>query len=258
LVSRPTSPPIPGVESVRLQKFLADAGVCSRRAGEALIEAGEVKVNGTPARLGQKVVPGADRVLVRGRAIGTTATSAAVKFTLALHKPRGVVCGPPDGRHPETIFDLIPRQFARQRFLLVGRLDREAEGLALVTADGALADRLARPGSGMTRKFLITLTSPFPAIRLALLTKGVRVEDETVRVTHAFLLHPGRDGSSPDVEVHVSHGRGWGLRELFGALGFEVKRLQCFQIGGLRLHGMPLRGAKVLGKHELELLTGSE
>jgi len=246
------------VESVRLQKFLADAGVCSRRAGEALIEAGEVKVNGVPARLGQKVVPGADRVLVRGRAIGISPASAAVKFTLALHKPRGVVCGPPDGRHPETIFDLIPRQFARQRFLLVGRLDRESEGLALVTADGALADRLARAGSGLTRKFLVTLTAPFAANRLPQLLKGVRVDDELVRVAHAFLMHPGRDDSSCDVEVHVSHGRGWGLRELFGALGFEVKRLQCFQIGSLRLHGMPLRGAKVLGKHELELLAGAE
>jgi 23S rRNA pseudouridine2605 synthase len=223
-----------------------------------MIEGGEVMVNGEPAHLGQKIVPGTDRVTVRGKLINAAATVSAAKVTIALHKPRGVVCGTPDGRHPETVFDLLPRSYARQRFLLVGRLDLEAEGLVILTSDGALADRLARASSQVVRRFLVTLAEPFAPSRLAQLIRGVNIEDERVRATHAELLHPGADGQSSAVEVHMTHGRGRGVRELFTTLGCDVNRLQCYQIGALKLRGMPLRGAKVLTNHDIDLLTRSD
>ncbi|HZP61161.1 MAG TPA: S4 domain-containing protein, partial [Opitutaceae bacterium] len=90
-----------GSEPIRLQKFLADAGVCSRRAAEELITAGEVWVNGRCAELGQRVEPGADKVTVRGRPVRATAQP---KLILAVHKPRGLVCSNDDPHHSATVF----------------------------------------------------------------------------------------------------------------------------------------------------------
>jgi 23S rRNA pseudouridine2605 synthase len=242
------------MEPVRLQKFLADAGVCSRRAAEALIEAGEVSVNGKPAELGQKIVPGVDRVNVRGKFVGGGPAVAGTKVTLLVHKPKGVVCGTPDGRHPETVYDLVPKQYARQRFLIAGRLDLESEGLVLLTSDGALADRIARGADSVLRRMRVTLKSPFPRSRVAQLLKGVRVEEELVAAEQVFVLHPDASGSSTELEVHVSHGRGRGLRELFTTIGCDVKRIQCAQIGQLKISGMPLRGSRVLDTEDIEKL----
>ncbi len=246
------------MEPVRLQKFLADAGVCSRRAAEALIEAGEVSVNGKPTELGQRVTPGVDRVNVRGKFIGGGAATATTKITLLVNKPKGVVCGTPDGRHPETVYDLIPKQHARLRFLIAGRLDLESEGLVLLTSDGALADRIARGTEPVLRRMRVSLKQPFARSRVAQLLKGVRIEDELVAAEQVFVLHPDASGSSAELEVHVSHGRGRGLRELFTTIGCDVKRIQCAQIGPYKIGGMPLRGSRVLDTDETEQLFRSE
>src|SRR5690606_10623914 len=126
LASHPQLQPIARIVSsseVRLQKYLADAGLCSRRAAEALIEAGEVVVNGQPARLGQKVSPGIDVVKVEGH---TVRSRPQARLTLALHKPRGLVCSNDDPHNPATIFDLLPRELASLRFFCAGRLDKDS------------------------------------------------------------------------------------------------------------------------------------
>jgi 23S rRNA pseudouridine2605 synthase len=245
------------METVRLQKFLADASVCSRRAAEAMIEAGEVAVNGKVAELGQKVTPGVDRVSIRGKTIGAGTSAIVEKVTLLVHKPKGVVCGTPDGRHPETVFDLAPKQFAKQRFLIAGRLDLEADGLVLLTSDGALADRIARASDPVLRRMHVSLKQPFPRNRVAQLLRGVRIEDELVAAEHVFILRPDAEGASSELEVHVTHGRGRGLRELFTNIGCDVRRITCVQIGQLKLSGLPLRGARVLDKDEIKLIFRS-
>jgi 23S rRNA pseudouridine2605 synthase len=246
------------MEPIRLQKYLADANVCSRRAAEALIEAGEVSVNGKPAELGQKITPGVDRVNVRGKFVTGGATVATTKVSVMVHKPKGVVCGTPDGRHPETVFDLVPKNYSHLRFLIAGRLDLDSEGLVLLTTDGALADRIARGTDEVLRRMRISLREPFARTRVAQLLKGVRIEEELVAAEAVFILHPDADGSSTELEVHVSHGRGRGLRELFTTIGCNVKRIQCVQMGMLRLSGMPLRGSKVLDSDDIEQLFRSE
>jgi 23S rRNA pseudouridine2605 synthase len=100
-------------ETIRLQKFIADAGVCSRRAAEALIAQGEVRVNGAAAALGQKITPGVDKVTVSGKTVRTTAQP---RITVAVHKPRGLVCSNDDPHHAATVFALLPREFAKFRF----------------------------------------------------------------------------------------------------------------------------------------------
>src|SRR5688500_11193392 len=124
------------MEPVRIQKFIADSGVCSRRAAEALLAAGEVYVSGEKAERGRKIEPGADRVTVRGKAVRA---KAQPKLALVMHEPRGVVCSNSDPHADRTIFDLLPREWARLRLFCAGRLDKDSEGLVILTSDGDLA-----------------------------------------------------------------------------------------------------------------------
>jgi len=239
---------------IRLQKFLADTGVCSRRAAEALIGKGDVTVNGQRAVLGQKIVAGVDQVAVGGR---TIAAEDQAQVTLAVHKPRGLVCSNEDPHNPDTVFSLVRPEFARLRFFCAGRLDKDSEGLVILTTDGDLAHRLMHPSHLVVKRYQATLTRPFPPGRLGQLVQGVAWEGETFRVEHAALLKPDPDGSSRDLDVHLHHGKKREIRQLFKALGYEVQRLRRYQIGNLRLEGIRLGSAQVLGPGERDLLFSS-
>ena len=230
-------------EPLRLQKFLAEAGVCSRRAAEALIAAGEVWVNGKAAAVGQKVTPGEDKVVVQGKPVRG---AAPPKITLAIHKPRGLVCSNDDPFNPETVFSLVPREYARYRFFCAGRLDKESEGLVILTTDGALAHRLMHPSRQVVKRYYVTLKNPFPASRLALLVKGIVVEGERLKVERASLVNASASGESQELDLHLQHGKKREIRQLLTVLGYDVRRLRRYQIGSIRLHGIPLRGGKQL------------
>ncbi len=237
--------------SLRIQKFLADAGVCSRRAAEAAIAEGEVYVNGKAAVVGQRIDAANDKVTVRGKAVRAKAQE---KITLAMHKPRGLVCSNDDPHNPETVFSLLPRNLAKLRFFCAGRLDKESEGLLILTTDGDLAHRMMHPASEVVKRYAVRLGEPFPAARLKLLKRGVVLEEERLKVEHALLLSPRADGSSCSLDVHLHHGKKREIRLLFHALGYEVQRLRRYQIGALRLKGIPLRYIKKLTPKEIEMI----
>lgn len=239
------------MEPLRLQKFIADAGICSRRAAEALIAQGEVWVNGTPATLGQKIVPGLDKVTVSGKSVRTTAQP---KLTVVVHKPRGIVCSNEDPHHSATVFDLLPREYSKFRFFCAGRLDLDSEGLVVLTTDGELANRLMHPSNVVVKRYHVTLKRPFPASRLGLLVRGVTIEGERLKVERAALINAGADQSSTDLDVHMHHGKKREIRLLFTTLGFDVKRLRRYQIGAVQLKGIPLRAGKLLSTKEVEQL----
>ncbi len=236
---------------VRIQKLIAEAGICSRRAAETLIAAGEVYVNGQKAGLGQKVEPGIDKVTVRGKALRP---QAQPKLALVMHKPRGVVCSNSDPHAEQTIFDLLPREWARLRLFCAGRLDKDSEGLVILTSDGDLAHKLMHPSNLVVKRYYVSLEEPFPAGRLRQLLRGVVIEGEHLKVERANLVNPRADRSSPELDVHMHHGRKREIRQLFTALGFEVRRLRRYQIGALRLKGIPLRGVKQLSTKEIQSL----
>lgn len=238
-------------EPIRVQKFIADAGVCSRRSAEALITQGEVWVNGKPATPGQKVTPGVDKVTVSGKAVRTTAQP---RVTVAVHKPRGLVCSNDDPHHAATVFDLLPREFSRFRFFCAGRLDLESEGLVILTTDGDLANRLMHPSKTVVKRYHVTLKTPFPSGRLPQLIRGVHVEGEHLKVERAALINADAGGTSTDLDVHMHHGKKREIRLLFTTLGFDVKRLRRYQIGALQLKGIPLRAGKVLSTKDVESL----
>lgn len=239
---------------IRLQKYLADAGLCSRRAAEVLIARGEVWVNGAAATLGQKVVPGVDRVTTGGKSVRATAQP---RITLAMNKPRGLVCTNDDPHNPETIFTVLPRDFAKFRFFCAGRLDKDSEGLVILTTDGDLAQRLTHPSNLVTKRYHVVLKNPFPARRLPLLIKGIVVEGERLKVERAALIHPNAGQEATDLDVHMHHGKKREIRLLFTTLGYDVKRLRRYQIGAFQVKGIPLRAMKQLSTKEIELLFHS-
>ena len=241
-------------DPIRLQKFLADAGVCSRRAAEALIAAGEVWVNGARAVPGQKVSPSGDKVTVEGR---TVRTRAQPRITLAAHKPRGLVCSNDDPHNPETVFSLLPREYSRLRFFCAGRLDKDSEGLVILTTDGDLAHRLMHPSSEVVKRYFVSLERPFPAAKLRRLVSGITVEGERLKVERAAIVNAGPGAAGTDLDIHMHHGKKREIRQLLAALGFPVRRLRRYQIGAIRLKGIPLRGARQLASKEIEQLFRS-
>jgi 23S rRNA pseudouridine2605 synthase len=238
-------------ESVRVQKFIADAGVCSRRAAEALIAQNEVWVNGKVATPGQKITPGVDKVTVSGKAIRVTVQP---RITVAVHKPRGLVCSNDDPHHAATVFELLPRELNKFRFFCAGRLDLDSEGLVILTTDGDLANRLMHPSRLVVKRYHVILKAPFPSSRLPQLVRGVTIEGERLKVERAALINADASQSATDLDVHMHHGKKREIRQLFTALGFEVKRLRRYQIGAFQLKGIPLRAGKILSTKEIESL----
>ncbi|MFM1749769.1 MAG: hypothetical protein RLZZ188_3435 [Verrucomicrobiota bacterium] len=236
---------------MRIQKFLADAGVCSRRNAEALVAQQEVWINGKPAIAGQKVTPGIDKVTVSGKPVRSTSQP---KITIAVHKPRGLVCSNEDPHHAATVFDLLPREFSRFRFFCAGRLDLDSEGLVILTTDGDLAHRLMHPSNVVVKRYHVVLKGPFPSGRLPQLVRGVTIEGERLKVERAALINADAGGTSTDLDVHMHHGRKREIRQLFTQLGYEVKRLRRYQIGALQLKGIPLRAGKVLSNKDISAL----
>ena len=241
-------------EPIRIQKYIADAGVCSRRSAEALIYQGEVWVNGVKATLGQKITPGVDKVTVSGKAVRPVAQP---KITLAMNKPRGLICSNDDPLHKETIFSVLPRELSKYRFFCAGRLDLDSEGLVILTTDGDLAHRLMHPSHVVVKRYHVILKQPFPAARLPLLIKGIVLEGERLKVERAALISPNASKSSTNLDVHMHHGKKREIRLLFTTLGYDVKRLRRYQIGALQLKGIPLHAMKVLSTKEIEMLFHS-
>ncbi|MBC8011966.1 MAG: rRNA pseudouridine synthase, partial [Burkholderiales bacterium] len=229
----------------------ADAGVCSRRAAEQLIAQGEVWVNSRPATIGQKIDPEADKVTVDGIQVRPVAQP---KITLAVHKPRGLICSNDDPHNPETVFTLLPKQLAKYRFFTAGRLDKDSEGLVILTTDGDLAQRLTHPSNLVTKRYLVVLENGFSRDRIPRLLAGITVENERLKVEYANLINPNVDGLATSLDVHMHHGKKREIRQLFLALGHPVKRLRRYQIGAFSIKGLPLRAGKQLSPAQIESL----
>jgi 23S rRNA pseudouridine2605 synthase len=212
---------------VRLQKFLADAGVASRRVSEQIIVAGRVAVNGkTVQELGARVDPVHDKVAVDGKPV-----RAKRKIYLALNKPRGLVCSRKDELDRATIFELLPREWGHLHS--VGRLDFNSEGLLFLTNDGELSLRLTHPRYGVRKKYLVTVEGRVVAAMLQQFVQGVWHDGEKLRAEKARLV--SGSASQSVVELELSEGKYREVRRLFESQAKTVKRLQRIQIGRIKL-----------------------
>ena len=236
---------------VRIHKYMADMGLCSRREAEQMIRDGMVTVDGVPATIGQKVDPQAQRVVVEGRTLRPSQMPKAV--TLLMNKPRGVICTNDDPFHSRTVFDILPPVYAEMRLFCAGRLDKDSEGMLILTSDGDLAQRLMHPSQNVIKRYRVLLTKPFDPQHIRVLLNGIEVEGERLSAEKIIVFKktptPGRD-----LEIHLVHGRKREIRRMMEALGYYVERLARFQIGSLRLRGIGPGHVRQLSKTDMDLL----
>lgn len=231
---------------VRLQKYLGDAGVASRRAGEQMILAGRVEVNGQVVRvLGTKVDPERDRVAVDGSPVRTRR-----KLYIALNKPPGYVCSRRDPARRRTVGELLPREW--DNLYPVGRLDFKSEGLLFLTNDGEFCLRLTHPRYGIRKKYLATVEGRLEPAAVQQLTRGLVHEGERLKAERARLLSANQSHSV--VELELAEGRNREVRRMFEALGFNVSQLRRTQIGRIRLGDLPPGKWRTLSPPEIKTL----
>lgn len=213
----------------RLQRALARAGFGSRRACEELISDGRVEVNGRVAELGDRVDPERDEVRVDRRRVSV---DPGLRY-LALHKPRGVTTTMRDPHAERDIRRFLPEG---PRVFPVGRLDRETEGLLLLTNDGGLAHRLAHPRHGVEKEYLAEVDGTPTQRLLGRLKRGLPLDDGVARAVDARSM--GRAGDRAAVRIVMAEGRKREVRRMLDAVGLPVQRLVRTRIGPVRLGRM--------------------
>lgn len=213
---------------MRINKFLAASGTVSRRKADTLIRAGQVSVNGTVVeKLGIDVSPERDVVTVRGRRI----MPVRQHVYLALHKPAGYVCTHERFENERSIFSLLPRQY--QSLNIGGRLDKDSEGLVILSDDGAFLQELMHPKYKKEKEYLVTLSRPLTEAELERLYTGVRLEEGMARADELTAL----SGMTYRLVLH----QGWKrqIRRMMDALGVRVKRLVRVRVGMYTLGRIP-------------------
>ena len=212
---------------MRLQKFLSQAGIASRRGAEDLIRAGRVAINEVPVtELGTRVDPDRDRVSVDGRSVRPRALE-----WLALHKPRGYVSTRHDPQGRRTIYDLVPPDAGR--LFYVGRLDVDSEGLILLTNDGDTAHRMRHPSFEVERVYEADVSGDPDETAIGRLRTGVMLDDGFARVRAAERVAPAR------VRLTLTEGRKREVRRLLAAVGYPVRRLVRVRYGPVQLGALP-------------------
>jgi 23S rRNA pseudouridine2605 synthase len=226
---------------VRLNRFLAAAGIGSRRHCDELIAAGRVTINGQPCTDFSAQPTPRDHIKVDGKLIHLEPL-----FTIALHKPAGFVATRSDPHARDTIFDLLPQKFPR--LFNIGRLDAQSEGLLLLTNDGELAQRLTRPRHKIDKEYEVTLDRQWDPALAPKLERGIFLDGQRARIARLYSFTPTR------LRVVLRQGINRQIRRMFHEIGYEVKRLVRIRIGNLRLSDLPRGHWRALTKSELAAL----
>jgi 23S rRNA pseudouridine2605 synthase/23S rRNA pseudouridine2604 synthase len=226
----------------RLQKVLAERGVCARRKAETLITAGRVEVNGRVVNtLGAKVDPVADEIMVDGQLV----PPGSAQVYVLLNKPVGVLTACEDARGERTVTDLVDLP---QRLYPVGRLDRDSCGLVLLTNDGEMTLRLTHPRYGHEKEYEVDVAAPLGDRQLARLGHGVELEDGMTQPARVERCGPCR------FRIVLREGRTRQIRRMCAAVGAEVVRLERRRIENLALAGLAPGAWRHVTGEELELL----
>lgn len=240
---------MPNKNEVRLQKYMADCGIASRRKCEEIIASGKVKINGHIAQIGDKVNVKKDIVTVRGKRINKV---TQMRYIM-LHKPRGYVTTVSDDRGRKTVMELV--KDVDERIYPVGRLDKDSEGLLLLTNDGLLANALTHPKHNFAKTYRVTVRPTITDEMLFNLRNGIEIDgrktapcDVTIisqeqgRVVLEFVLHEGRNRQ---------------IRKMCEAVDLEVARLKRTSMGSLKLGMLPQGKWRDLNENEVKKLLRS-
>lgn len=231
---------------MRLNRFLASAGLGSRRSCEELIRTGQVTINGVKCEALATTVEPADVVKVGNRVL-----HSAPSMTLILHKPPGFVCTASDTHDRRTVFDLVPADFPR--LFHVGRLDKDSEGLLILTNDGALSLKLTHPRYKVEKEYEVTLDQPFDFSKAEKLLSGIRLQDGWAKAESIFRLGANK------LKVILRQGMKRQIRLMFYELGYDVTKLVRVRIGSIGIDGIPSAHWRPLKPAEIEeLLANAE
>jgi len=226
---------------MRLNRFLAAAGIGSRRQCDELIAAGQVTINGKTCT-DFSAQPGArDHVKVNGKLVHVSRP-----FTVMLHKPAGFVCTRRDPHVRDTVFDLLPEKFSR--LFNIGRLDAQTEGVLLLSNDGDLALRLTHPRYKVEKEYEVIVDRAWDPTFASKLLRGIFLDGRRAKIAEVRALSPMR------LRVVLRQGINRQIRRMFEAVGYRVKRLVRIRIGPVRLGDLPQGHWRALTKRELQSL----
>src|SRR6266436_5409714 len=228
---------------MRLNRFLAAAGVGSRRHCDELIAASRVTINGKVCTNFSAQPSAHDHVKVDGKLV-----RVAPALTIMLHKPAGFVSTRKDEQARDTVFDLLPKKFSP--LFNIGRLDAQTEGLLLLTNDGELAQRLTHPRYKTDKEYEVTLDRAWDQALAPKLRRGVFLDGQRAKIARLHSLSPTR------LRVVLRQGINRQIRRMFEAVGYRIKHLLRVRIGNLRLSDLPRGHWRALTKRELQSLEG--
>lgn len=228
-------------EGTRLNKYLASCGIGSRRACDALVQEGHVEVNGKPCLNPAERVEPTDFVKVDGRRVQEKQTT-----TVMFHKPRGYVCTREDELGRDTIYKVLP--ITLQHLHHVGRLDRDSEGLLILTNDGDLSQALMHPSKSVEKEYIVTSNQPVLNEHLDMFLSGVFVEKVRMKAKEVSRL------SSRRFRMVLETGLKRQIRMMFLTLGYQVQKLVRVRIGTLDVAGLPVGACRLLDPAEISLL----
>ena len=238
------------MQSVRLQKFLADAGLMSRRKAEEEIERGNVSVNGHLATIGQKIDPRADLVTYRGKKV---AFEKREYTYIMLNKPRGYLSSTSDDRGRKCVTDLLDGVDAR--VYPVGRLDLISEGMLLLTDDGELKNRLSHPSHSLPKLYRVKVLGEVNEERYKILTSELEIDGYKIRPVEVSVGESDESGTV--LKMTLKEGRNRQIRKMCEIAGLTVKRLSRVSIGNLKLNNLPVGKWRYLEQNEVDYLYKS-
>lgn len=217
--------------TMRLQKYLADCGVASRRKSEELIQQGKVRVNGRVAMIGDKVNPKKDDITVSGKKI-----VKSKQYTyIVLHKPRGFITTMSDEMGRKCVAELV--KDVKVRVYPVGRLDRDSEGMLLMTNDGEFANAMTHPTKHVPKTYRVTVRPSITDEQITALTTGIMIDGRMTAPAEVRILT--REEGRVVLEIILYEGRNRQIRKMCEALGLEVARLKRTAIGTIKLGMLP-------------------
>ena len=233
---------------MRLNKFLSNSGVASRRKCDELISQGKVFVNGkVVSELGFQINEKKDKVMVEGKQIKLPSSFVYIK----LNKPKGYACTAHDEKGRKTIYELIDTD---ERLFSIGRLDYDTEGLILLTNDGDFANKVAHPKYAIEKEYRVTVEGQIKESELAVLRKGVVVDGE--RMPSAKVEFLSEDDKFTKLSVVIDEGQNRQIRRMFEAIGKSIRLLKRVRIGQVRLGGLKRGDYRDLTEDELNSLVG--
>ena len=235
------------MEKIRLQKFIADAGIMSRRAAEEEIKMGNVTVNGHVAPLGAKIDPKHDLVVYKGKKVKYEKREYTY---IMLNKPRGYLSSTEDSRGRKCVTDLITGVDAR--LYPVGRLDLISEGMLLMTDDGELKNKLTHPSHSLPKVYRVKVGGAVSPEQYEILTSALTIDGYKIKPVTVTLGETDESGTV--LKMVLQEGRNRQIRKMCEIAGLTVKRLSRVSIGNLKLDGLPVGKWRHLENSEVEYL----